>query len=201
MKKFLLALSVPFLLMYLITTASAVPVQWTTAQGGNNHWYEVVNSGAITWNDANITANALSYEGLSGSLASITSEQENVFVSSLVNTINWGPAYGPWLGGYRTDTGDADWTTSATWTDGSQWGYTNWDATQPTNTGGDQYYLHYYPANEVTNSFTWNDSANNGYGNTRITGYVVEYAPVPEPNSILLLGAGLLAFAGIRRKK
>ena len=204
--KNLLTFFLVFLLMGFSITAFATPIQWTVDSGGNDHWYEVIGSGDITWTDADAAAELLTWETLTGSLASITSEDENVFVSGLVNnystdnSYSYG-SYGPWIGGFR-DPSNTNWTTSGQWSDGSSWDYTNWDSGQPTNTGGDQYYVHYYP-NNAKLSLTWNDTSNDGYGATHINAYVVEYAAssAPEPTTIVLFGFGLLSLAGINRRK
>ena len=37
--------------------AGAVPIQWTVAEGGNDHWYEFVDSGqSIAWTEAKVAA-------------------------------------------------------------------------------------------------------------------------------------------------
>src|ERR1035437_4592805 len=100
-------------LLFLLCSCSCIvlggPIQWTVASGGNGHYYDVLSAPAgITWDDASSGATALG-----GYLATITSDEENSFVFSLVNS----PVYyiqghtpggllralGPWLGGYRPD--------------------------------------------------------------------------------------------------
>ena len=62
----------------LASQANAAPVQWSVADGGNDHWYEVVwlGIGQITWNTANSSATSSSHLGQTGYLATITSAAE-----------------------------------------------------------------------------------------------------------------------------
>jgi hypothetical protein len=199
------------LLLCLVFNASvfAEPVQWG-GEGGNNHWYEVItidDLDGITWTEAYDAARACTWEGLVGTLASITSEEENKFVSALVNDVDWGSAvYGPWLGATGSAVSDGqgglvsgNWS----WVDGEAWGYVHWDSGQPNGvaavTEGEIYYLHYYPMADTENR-TWNDTLENGYRSYSVFGYVVEYA-APVPSALLLLSSGFLCLAGCIRKK
>jgi Thrombospondin type 3 repeat/Lectin C-type domain len=69
--------------------AAGQPVQWPAASGGNDHWYELV-AGATDWPSAKTAA-----EGLGAHLATITSEDERLFI---VNNLTSGNA---WLGGFQ----------------------------------------------------------------------------------------------------
>ena len=90
----------------LTASASAERVRWEIADGGNGHWYEAltgppIRPRPIRWADAEQDA-----EARGGYLASITSEAENNFVFSLIDSpIYWffdGAVYfGPWLGGLQ----------------------------------------------------------------------------------------------------
>ena len=55
------------------------PVHWTTAIGGNDHWYEVVYTGGLDWEGAYSQA-----EALNGYLVTLTSNAENTFVWNLL---------------------------------------------------------------------------------------------------------------------
>jgi hypothetical protein len=57
----------------LTTIASAQPVQWKAADGGNGHWYEVVATGNISWTAARDLA-AASYSEPSGGWRWVTDE-------------------------------------------------------------------------------------------------------------------------------
>jgi hypothetical protein len=62
-------------------SAIGAPVQWTSASGGNDHWYEFIFSQAgINFNNAFAAATGASYLGLPGYLATVTSQAEQNFL-------------------------------------------------------------------------------------------------------------------------
>ena len=99
--------------------ASAVPVKWTTASGGNGHYYEVVNTGnAISWLTSTAAVSTMFHHGTQGHLATITSAAENDFIKSLpgfassfvsVERLETGSFLGPWIGGTRDANRDWIW--------------------------------------------------------------------------------------------
>ncbi len=169
-----------------VTTASAAPTQWTVADGGNGHWYEVVVvDGGILWNAAKTAA-----ENGGGYLAVITSSAENDFIYDLADPITgaWDSSgintLGPWLGGYQDNNNNDAWT----WVTGESFSYTNWGSSQPSGNGD---YLNIYGYRE-SHGKTWNDYSN------LTPGYVVE--TLPEPGTLMILGLGGLAIIRRHRK-
>ena len=110
--------------------AQSTAVQWTTASGGNGHWYEVVVATSnISWLEANEQS-----EQVGGYLSTLTTTEENVWVHSI--TLNapdawgaWGSGwvYGPWIGGHRDYLNDQVWV----WVTGEPWSFTAWHSSQP----------------------------------------------------------------------
>lgn len=185
-----------------VASAIAAPVQWPSASGGNDHWYEVVYVGpaGIAWTAARTAA-----ENAGGYLATLTSAAENEFVYDLVkDDPNLWPAdsfggngVGPYIGGYQI-AGSAEPGGGWAWVTGEEWNYTNWCPNEPNNSnGGTEAYLHYFwpiGTNGQVKGPTWNDLADSIPLGVR--GYIVEY--VPEPASAMLVLLGALVFAGRR---
>ena len=190
-----------------ITTSAAVaaPVQWTVADGGNGHWYEVIAAPAISWNEANAVAQA---SGGIWHLATITSQAENDFIFPLVDdpaywtTAGTGHNLGPFLGGFSSCDVCSDWQ----WVTEEAWSYTNWVSGQPVPDGTFLHFIKlgapYIPAD------TWNDLI----PFFRMNAYVVESSAdspeplippsgVPLPPAIYLFGAALLGLIRIAKLK
>jgi hypothetical protein len=55
----------------------AVPIQWPSSSGGNDHYYEFVPAQAIEWSDAQTAAAARTFNGQNGYLATLTSAAED----------------------------------------------------------------------------------------------------------------------------
>ncbi|MCO4098666.1 MAG: PEP-CTERM sorting domain-containing protein [Gemmatimonas sp.] len=183
MKRFTLAVA-------LLLAASPVAASAQTQWAGNGHYYQFVNTN-VDWNGAFAAANASSYLGMQGYLATITSAGENAFIAALAGNVAW-------LGG-SDDVIEGTWT----WRNGPEAGqaftYTNWEFGEPNNTHGGEDYL------QINWSVTggWNDHGGPGHGSNQVNGYVIEYSSVPEPSSYAVIAVGLvgLGFAARRRRQ
>ena len=174
-----------FLLLGMLTPLGAVPIQWSSSVGGNDHFYELIDRGDfIAWLDAQAAAQVAG-----GYLASITSQAENDFIAGLT-------------GGLEAYVGATDAAVEGAfvWVNGDPFGYSNWAFNEPNNDvapaspEGEDYVVINPPNNPLG---TWNDLPNSPL---RVTAYVVEYdtTPVPEPSTLLLLGGALVPWA-VRR--
>ena len=154
------------LILALAGPSLATPIQWRVADGGNDHFYNVVGvTKGISWADANAAAIA---RGSGWHLVTITSAAENAFVFNLVAgkpqfwaCCTGGNAQGPWLGATKTGTGDFQWVT------GEPFSYTNWTPGQPSGIG-DRITL--FGANAPQGP-TW---SNIGGTSTTVVSYVIE---------------------------
>jgi hypothetical protein len=108
-----------------------------TVEWENGHCYQAVLAPGLSWDDANAAC-----ETRGGHLVTITSEEENAFVFSLVSgdsafwyldALNNG--LGPWLGGYQPD-GSAEPDGGWRWVTDEPFEYTNWEDGQPDEGGG-----------------------------------------------------------------
>ena len=181
--------------------ASAAPIQWTSASGGNDHWYELVIANT-NWGFAFAAADAASYLGVDGYLVTITSAAEQAFVTTASQ------GYQHWIAASDA-AAEGDWR----WMAGPETGalfyqfgsgtvagwFSNWGPDEPNNFNNAE---HYAIANWFVNA-GWNDAPLNGTCNGCGGSYVIEYgagaAQVPEPTTILLLSTGLIA-ARLRRR-
>lgn len=133
----------------------------------NGHYYELVFvEDGLTWEDARVAAEARTYRGASGHLATITSTAENLFLTRVFGESSLDGRY---LGGYQaedSDEPDGGWN----WVTGEYfYGFTNWGEGEPNNYG-DEKYLQYAHGLDAE-GMRWNDLGLT----TDVQGYVVEY--------------------------
>ena len=196
---FILALALGF---------ASVSVQAVPTVFGSNA-YEFIQPG-ISWSAADTAASSSTFGGVSGHLATVTSQAENDFLVSLVSGLGIQGFQGAWLGGTAGLT-VLNVSSFPRWLVGPEAGnaltYTNWTGVEP-NDAGIIYLLvgNSGPGGGVTGSW-YDDSGQQGVsdGSDPVIGYFVEYenpviASVPEPSTLALLAAGLLGLF-MRRKR
>lgn len=195
-----------------VIKAKAGWVQWSTSVGGNDHWYNFIDTGStLNWTDANTLAAA---QG--AYLATLTSSAENNFAYSLITSWSnvtpypngWG---GPWLGGFAPDNRPFP-AIGWQWVTGETWSFTDWTSSQfntdPNNSGGHENYLMIANLNDglsVNVVGTWNDLSNAGTGGYFTTSYLLERdsSPVSDSGNIsswFSVALGLIFTAWIKLK-
>jgi hypothetical protein len=171
----------------------ASPLQWKSTQGGNDHYYEFILAPNIFWTDAKSAAQALTFAGVHGYLATVTSAPESAFMAANFPE-EAGPFQNGWLGGYQ-DMGAPDYVEPAggwRWVSGEAWAYTNWFTSgpvEPDNLNGNQHFM------RSNVGFQWDDFQNDPSNPSIqfVSGYFVEY-PTPEPGSLFLVVTAGVAF-------
>jgi len=145
------------------------------------HYYEYIPSLGITWTNANTAANARTYFGLQGYLATLTSQAEADFSGSQAAGTGWiggsdAATEGVWLWVTGPEAGTNFWNGTA---GGSSPNFAFWNTGEP-NQSGDEDYAHITHPNVNPNG-SWNDLSNTGAasGNYQPQGYVVEYGGMP----------------------
>ena len=137
------------------------------------HYYEYVSSGAITWTAAKAAAEARTFFGQTGYLATISSAEENDFLTQKLGADAWigasdatteGAWY--WVAGPEANTQFSSGAGVSVEAVGGL--YNNWNAGEPNNAGAEDYAEIYCSG---ANPGKWNDLANAG----EVTGYLTEY--------------------------
>ena len=176
----------------LAQPATAVPVQWSIASGGNGHYYDVIDSGYnIPWPTAESQAAAMSFAGLPGHLATVTSQQENDFIANTFGDL----IRGTWLGGFQPP-GSPEPAGGWQWITGEPFVYTNWEPGEPNNSGGNEDAMDFATAS-IRAPGVWNDLNGESPPATFVHGYVVEFERVPEPATLVLAVIGWCGTAGM----
>ena len=174
--------------------AQAAPI--LDAAGG--HYYERIDvQGGLTWSTAKADALALSFMGVQGHLAVITSAAEDTFIKTnfavFTSVDPGGIGFGPWIGAFCA-VGACNQLSAYQWVDGEAFTYNGFGSFEPSGdglagTGAGVQYLNFRNG--------WNDSAS---GENRPPGFIVEF-DVPEPMTLALFGFGAAAVGWLQRRK
>jgi hypothetical protein len=124
MRKPIVVVGVCVLLVLTARAATADPVQWA----GNGHWYEVVESTSLTWEEARLAAEGMTWMATPGHLATVTSQEERDFLAPKL------PSY-YWLGGYQDPPSSLP-AEGWRWVTGEPWSYTDWKPGEPNDYAG-----------------------------------------------------------------
>ena len=109
------------------------PVGKPIRNAANGHYYQVVvTKGTASWKEARDAAEAMSFEGARGHLATITSAEESQFLTAHCAPGSY-DSY--WIGASRNPGLDPP-TEGWKWVNGESWEFTNWQAREPNNVGG-----------------------------------------------------------------
>jgi hypothetical protein len=166
----------------------------------NGHYYLIGfgDDQPLGWHEASAAAEGLTFLGMTGYLATLTSEAEQDFLQSH-GFLSFASADDLWIGASDAAVeGDWRWVTGPEagqlfWRgdyDGEPFGFSPWHEGEPNDAGNEDYAV-------VRYSQQWNDLAPDFTRYT--TGYLVEFSAVPEPSSIDLLTLGVVAMLGGRR--
>lgn len=194
-------LFIPFALALSASAANAAPVRFDTGPGATGSYYEI-GVAATTWSNALSVAGSKTHAGLTGHLATITSDEEHVFVGNLLaaaqSSITATDKQIAWIA-LSDAASEGNWVWQAGPEAGSTATYLPWLGGEPNSSGGDEDYVHM----TVTRAFGWND-----IDPFFSFAYVIEYsdpdwsAPsIPLPAGGVLLLGGLAGLAALRRKK
>jgi formylglycine-generating enzyme required for sulfatase activity len=155
----------------------AAPVEWPVDQGGNGHFYELIeHPEGMTWHEARNEAHELWHGDVRGHLATITSAAESDFIIAALLT--GAPHNHYYLGGFQSDGAQepgGDWE----WITGEPWSYTNWGGGEPNDNNGIEDVLEAYGPDSPKFG-EWNDIPyDTSGGPDPFGGYLVEWPAEP----------------------
>ncbi|NVK03174.1 MAG: cadherin-like domain-containing protein [Flavobacteriia bacterium] len=172
----------------------------TTANSANGHFYEFVTSPGISWSAAKVAAENMTYNGMQGYLATVTSAQENSFVAQKLQGEGWigasdAESEGIWKWVTGPEAGTHFWSSTYNYSFWYGWyisggyavngEYTNWAGGEPNDAGGAEDWAHYW-----TNGL-WNDYP---HQTNNISGYIVEYGGMPGDCNTSSTSTGTITF-------
>lgn len=184
----------PLAAVALITIAGGAASAAPVLNPANGHYYDVINtSPGVNWATANSAASALSFMGVQGHLVTITTAQENQFLTS---TFGAGALHFHWTGGLQP-AGSTEPGGGWSWVTGEPFAFNNWWPGEPNNSGGIENRI-IFDHGTTANGKSWNDLRDTALA----SGYVVEY-DTPEPVSLVVFGSLALAGVGVvaRRRR
>jgi hypothetical protein len=160
------------------------------------HYYEFVNAPGISWTDARAAALASNLFGIGGYLVTITSAEENAFVTAKAQGLGWmgasdAASEGEWRWTEGPEAGTQFWQGMGTWWGGQPMPgqYTNWHGeTGEPNNSDDEDYGHFHLWG------TWNDYPN---AVETVAGYMVEYGGQAEDPTLQLTSQATVDLVGI----
>lgn len=116
----------------------------------NGHFYQaIISDTALDWADLRTEAESQSFRGVSGHLATITTETEDLFIrEAFPQQIT----EGTWLGGFQPE-GSQEPAGGWQWVTGEPFDYANWGDGEPNDDGGEGC-MQYVP-----NPPRWNDTS------------------------------------------
>lgn len=168
------------LLLLTCAFAAAVASAQVKQNPNNGQFYELVElEDELSWETAFQLAASRTHNGFQGYLATLVTEEENLWVQNTFNGIVWEA----WIGGYQ-DLNAPDYEENAggwRWITGEAWAYTNWAIDEP-NGGIVENHLEL----QFFDDGTWNDE---GFSNPNA--FIVEYGVVPEPATLFALAGAV----------
>lgn len=163
------------------------------------HFYEYVSALGITWQNAKAAAEARTYYGLQGYLATITSSEEAKLSGEQAAGAGWiggsdAASEGTWKWVTGPENGTVFWNGGI---NGSSPNFAFWNSGEP-NQAGDEDYTH-VTAPGVGNPGSWNDLSNTGNpsGDYQPKGYIVEYGGMPGDPVLNLSASTTISVAAI----